>query len=328
MGVRLNIPHADFSENGMAVSSNVPIGPVVVSIAVTGASNATNGTEYTAIATLGDGTTSDITNMVTWSISNNECSIANGVVTTPEFISESGVVISASYTDPDTGVKTGTKTIGVTGYLTQYDFIKTTEDDQYIKLIDTGLDVDGIAFGEFDVEVKGYTPSQIPSEDTYTESYISMRYTGVNLYKGFANSAAAINILFCSAQSVLNFIGGNTDTEFITRVDVANSTSSIKIGNNQPVTGELNSLASQLTPKRQPVIALAFYNSDNNTITSTAGRVRVKEIILYERGTSTKLLDFIPVKDSNNVACLFEKVNKKYYYENSGGTLEVGFIQN
>lgn len=321
MGVRLNIPHTDFSANGMAVSSNIPIGPAVVSIAVTGASTATNGTAYTATATLENGTTMDVTTMATWSISNAECSISNGVLSAPAIISASDVVITASYTDPNSGVITGSKTVAVTGSITQYDYIRTTENNQYIKLMDTGTDIEGIPLGEFDIEVKGYTVADLSTNYRHYLLEITGN-TGVLLFRNATSgNVDAVGVEYATTESPYAAVGSDTNTEFVVRVQPALETASVKIGDNQAVTGSINSTyASSTSPVRTPMYAF----SKASLVSSTANTAKIKEIILYQRGTNTKRLHFVPVKDSNNRACLYEKINNKFYYEANNGTLYVG----
>lgn len=45
---------------------------------------------------------------------------------------------------------------------------------------------------------------------------------------------------------------------------------------------------------------------------------------ITDKNTNTLVRDFIPVKDYNNVVCLYDKVTKKYYYNSGTGTLVAG----
>ena len=69
-----------------------------------------------------------------------------------------------------------------------------------------------------------------------------------------------------------------------------------------------------------PITFFSRYSQWSNTDFVHAGRLYSSKI--YSNGVLAR--DFIPVLDSNNVACLFEKLQSKFYYPSGTGTLTAG----
>lgn len=54
----------------------------------------------------------------------------------------------------------------------------------------------------------------------------------------------------------------------------------------------------------------------------STGRMKLYSFKMYENKNLTR--DFIPVKDSNNVACLYDKITNTFYYNQGTGTFTAG----
>lgn len=66
-----------------------------------------------------------------------------------------------------------------------------------------------------------------------------------------------------------------------------------------------------------PITLYRITNSDG-TLTTPSGTLRIHWLKIYENGTLIR--DFIPVKDSNLVPCLYEKLSDIFYYNQDANT--------
>lgn len=70
-----------------------------------------------------------------------------------------------------------------------------------------------------------------------------------------------------------------------------------------------------------PVPMWLFAGNNNGSI-QQAAIIKMYSCKIYDNGTLVR--DFIPVLDSNNVACLYDLVESKYYYNKGSGTFSYG----
>ena len=307
MGIRITIPHSDFRANGIAVVTNSSITAQVVSIQVSGSSNASNGSVYTATATFDDGSTKNVTSQATWSISDNSCSIANGVVTAPDIINQSGVIITASY-----GGKSATKTVTVTGSVTVGTYLKTTADGQYISLNDYVAE-DGTTFGSIKIKVifkiNGVAATNEQVWAVGTRNYLQGAYFAANSigtpYVTAKSSNGMVQTVPLTTGSDITIIVDNTGSNYKT---ILNGTENEYNGQSLP------------TSTIQTIAAFSGFSAGGvDTTTSKAGLISIKSLQVWstKSGSETLIFDGIPAV-SESRPCLYDNVKKTAHYANTG----------
>ena len=72
----------------------------------------------------------------------------------------------------------------------------------------------------------------------------------------------------------------------------------------------------------KPMLLLAAYTGANGTSIANQAKGRLYYCKIWDNENLVR--DFIPVKDENNVACLYEQVESKFYYNAGSGTFTAG----
>jgi hypothetical protein len=67
-------------------------------------------------------------------------------------------------------------------------------------------------------------------------------------------------------------------------------------------------------------------NNGSGAINDAGGTVKIYNCKIYNNGTLVR--DFIPCKDGSGTACMFDNVNKVFYYNRGSGTFSAGPIKN
>lgn len=311
MGVRITIPHSDFSANGIAVVTNSSITARVVSIQVSGSSNASNGSAYTATATFDDGSTQNVTSQATWSISDNSCSIANGIVTVPDIINKSGVVITASY-----GGKSATKTVTVTGSVTVGTYLKTTADGQYIPL-NSYMEENGTKFGNIKIKAVFKINSGLGGMQLIWVFSTRNATQGAYFSASESDPEAPANVYVRSSSGMQQSGSSNLNTDITVIVDNTGENYKTSFNGTESVY-EGTSLPNSSV---QAFFVFASANLDNtpDTSKSKAGCVSIKSLQIWSTmsGSETLIFDGIPAVVELR-PCLYDNVKKTAHYANTG----------
>ena len=88
--------------------------------------------------------------------------------------------------------------------------------------------------------------------------------------------------------------------------------------------GKLITTFSELdTTSKKCTLTLFAYNTLNGVL-NNANHTRIYSCKLIAKTTKKVIRDFIPALDENNVACLFDKVSKTYFYNAGNGSFNAG----
>lgn len=307
MGIRITIPHADFSTNGIPVKTNSSITAKVVSLQITGNATATNGAAYSVTATFDDGSTQNVTSQASWNISEASCSIEAGVVAAPDVIDKSGVVITASY-----GGKSTTKTVTVKGAVSVGTYLKTTADGQYISLNDYVTE-DGTTFGSIKIKVVfkindvAGTNEQVWAVST--RNYLQGAYFA-------ANSVGTPYVTAKSSDGMSQTVPLTTDTDITVEVDNTGSNYKTILNGTE---SEYNGQSLPTSTVQSLAVFCGLSAGGVNTAHSKSGLLAIKTLQVWSTkgGSEHLLFDGVPaVVDSR--PCLYDRVKKTAKYANSG----------
>lgn len=135
-----------------------------------------------------------------------------------------------------------------------------------------------------------------------------------NRYGLIANRTADNDIAYGDRNNVYYTLG-TADTQ--THTIIYNGT------NNQVVYDNVTKgTISDLTTTASRTFTLFAYNV--TTGAANFAQARIYYCKITDKSTNTLIRDFIPVLDQNNVACLYDKVEGKLYYNQSSGTFAYG----
>lgn len=142
---------------------------------------------------------------------------------------------------------------------------------------------------------------------------------------GFRSNNIGIGLTTNESQNGFWYNGNSqsytfsTDTIYDISMAVQNGSQTFIVNGttyNQSITSE-----SAITNKNLYLFAMGYANTVKNAEIS---KISLYETKIYATDQTTLIRDFIPVKDENNVVCLYDKVTEDYFYNSGTGTFTAG----
>lgn len=173
-------------------------------------------------------------------------------------------------------------------------------------------------------------PSTTKVETTFILTNITVKTQGLLGSRNQKNvSNGSCNIFFNEASRKvlrLDWVGKLLDAKI-------NINEEIKlICKNNKVTVIQNDISTNYTGTSKKVsyeIPYSIYIGNFNnvgTTFSTGGYAKWKTFKIYDKNDNL-MMDMIPVLDKNNIACMYDKVNKEFYYNQGTGEFIAGSLK-
>ena len=147
--------------------------------------------------------------------------------------------------------------------------------------------------------------------------YICGSSDGTNRYGLIANRPTLSD--FCYGDKDNNYYTMGAD-DLLTHTVIYNNSNSEVVLDGVVQADTLPALTAQVT---LPLALFALYSTTGATQFALA---RIMSCVIRDKTTDTIIRNFIPVIDENNVACMFDQVENKFYYNQGAGSFTAGNI--